>query len=79
MTVQIFSEPMWTLYFDGALNIKGRGIGTVLLSPEGVMIPSTSQLNFSVTNNITEYEAMLAGLKQALVLGAKQLKIIGDS
>jgi len=79
MTVQHFSEPVWSLYFDGALNSRGRGIGTVLLSPEGVTIPSFAQLNFPATNNVAEYEALLAGLKQALMLGAKQLKIIGDS
>src|SRR5262249_34375798 len=79
MTIQHCAEPIWSLYFGGALNTKGRGIGTVLLSPEGVAIPSAVQLNFTATNNVSEYEALLLGLKQALILGAKQLKVIGDS
>src|SRR5499433_477352 len=79
MTIQHCPEPIWSLYFDGALNTKGRGIGTVLLSPEGVAIPSAVQLNFPATNNVAEYEALLLGFKQALMLGAKQLKVIGDS
>src|SRR5262249_44066120 len=38
--------PSWTLYFDGALNFKGRGIGVVLLTPERVTIPHAYQLSF---------------------------------
>jgi len=79
LTVRHISEPTWSLYFDGALNTQGKGIGIVLLSPEGVTIPSATQLDFSATNNISEYEALLARLKQALILGAKQIKIVGDS
>jgi len=79
MTMQHLSESMWSLYFDGALNTKGRGIGTMLLSPEGVTIPFAAQLDFPATNNVSEYEALLAGLKQALILGAKCIKVIGDS
>src|SRR5262249_49604435 len=51
MAVRHLPEPEWSLYFDGALNTKGRGIGTVLLTPEGVTIPSAAQLTFPATNN----------------------------
>src|SRR5262249_53961267 len=34
MAVQHRREPIQSLYFDGVLNTKDRGIGTVLLSPE---------------------------------------------
>src|SRR5262249_18691803 len=44
------TTPTWLLYFDGALNSKGRGIGAVLLSPEGVIIPHAYQLSFRATN-----------------------------
>jgi len=71
--------PSWVLYFDGALNSKGTGIGAVLLSPEGVIIPQAIQLTFPATNNMAEYEALLAGLKLALVINVKELRIIGDS
>jgi len=71
MVVQHSSKPIWSLYFNGALNSRGRGIGIVLPSPEGITIPSAGQLNFHVTNNVSEYEALLARLKQALILGAR--------
>jgi len=35
------TTPSWTLYFDGALNSKGGGIGAVLQTPDGVTLPST--------------------------------------
>ena len=38
MTIQDPRDLVWSLYFDGAMNMKGRGIGVVLLSPEGVAI-----------------------------------------
>ena len=59
--------------------MKGRGIGAVLLSPEGVTIPRACQLAFSATNNIVEYEALLAGLKHAHILGVVRLMVMGDS
>ena len=70
---------VWSLYFDGAMNMKGRGIGAVLLSLEGVAIPRTCQLAFPATNNVVEYEALLAGLKHAHILSVVCLKVMGDS
>ena len=59
--------------------MKGRRIGTVLLSLEGVKIPQACQLAFPATNNVAEYEALLAGLKHAHILGIVHLKVMGDS
>ena len=28
-------NPLWKIYFDGAVNIKGVGIGAILISPIG--------------------------------------------
>ena len=79
MTIQECRDPIWLLYFDGVMNIKGRGIGVVLLSPEGVMIPRTCQLIFSAINNIIKYEALLVRLKYVHILGVTHLKVISDS
>ena len=59
--------------------MKGRGIGVVLLSLEGMAIPQACQLAFPATNNVAEYEALLAGLKYAHILGVVHLKVMGDS
>ena len=71
---------VWSLYFDRVINMKGRGIGVVLLSPEGVTIPQTCQLAFSTTNNIAKLKlALLARLKHVHILSVTRLKVIGDS
>ena len=51
----------WKLYFDGAANVYGCGIGAVLISPEGEQFPSSVRLTFPDTNNIVEYEACIMG------------------
>ena len=35
-------EDGWRMYFDGALNVLGRGVGAVLISPEGYQIGRAS-------------------------------------
>ena len=73
----------WRLYFDGAANQSGFGIGILLISPQGDHIPRLVRLAFSyhhrLTNNIVEYEACITGLETALDLGVKQLEIHEDS
>ncbi|KAE8733240.1 Detected protein of unknown function [Hibiscus syriacus] len=69
----------WKLYFDGASNALGRGIGAVLISPENIYYPFTSRLEFFCTNNMAEYEACAMGLKAAIERKIKCLKIYGDS
>ena len=59
--------------------MKGRGIGAMLLSLEGVAIPRACQLAFPTTNNVVEYEALLAGLKHAHIVDVVLLKVMCDS
>ena len=44
------------MYFDGASNALGRGVGAVLISPEENYSPFTAKLSFDCTNNVAEYE-----------------------
>ena len=73
----------WQLYFDGAANQSGFGIGILLISPQGDHIPRSVRLVFSghhsLTNNMVEYEACITGLETALDLSIRQLEIHGDS
>ena len=69
----------WKMYFDGATNQNGSGIGVLLISPKGAHIPFSGRLNFPTTNNATEYEACIMGLQAALGLGVKELEVYGDS
>ncbi|RVW81842.1 hypothetical protein CK203_050827 [Vitis vinifera] len=73
----------WCLYFDGAANQLGYGIGVLLVSPQGDHIPRSVRLAFHdrhpITNNIVEYEACILGLETALELGIRQMEVFGDS
>ena len=69
----------WTMYFDGAVNNRGAGIGVILISPEGEMIPMAKRLEFEVTNNQAEYEACIFGLEALRSVGAGEITVYGDS
>ncbi|XP_077228500.1 uncharacterized protein LOC143861455 [Tasmannia lanceolata] len=56
----------WIMYFDGASNARGRGVGIVFASPRDEHIPIPIKLQFECTNNMADYEACIAGLKAAL-------------
>jgi ribonuclease HI len=70
---------LWVIYFDGAFNLPGAGA----TSPSGDKLFYAIQLCFKlehkVSNNIAEYEGLLAGLRAANALGIKRLIIKGDS
>ena len=78
------AEPSyWTMHFDGAFAARSAGAGAVLTSPTGDKLYYAVQLCFKdndkVSNNIAEYEGLIAGLKAAIALGIKRILIKGDS
>jgi ribonuclease HI len=74
---------LWVMHFDGAFNLPGAGAGAVLTSPSGDKLFYAVQLCFKpehkVSNNIAEYEVLLAGLRAANALGIKRLIVKEDS
>ncbi|XP_070025626.1 uncharacterized protein [Nicotiana sylvestris] len=67
------------MFFDGAVNAKGVGIGGILISPNGQHYPAITRLRFFCTNNTVEYEACIMGINMAIDQGVEELLIIGDS
>ncbi|XP_074298045.1 uncharacterized protein LOC141628850 [Silene latifolia] len=72
-------DDVWDLYFDGASNSMGCGIGVLIISPRGEHVSVSIKLDFAVTNNAAEYEACLLGLQSANKLGVMKLTVHGDS
>ncbi|OMO62254.1 hypothetical protein CCACVL1_22930 [Corchorus capsularis] len=72
-------ERKWRVYFDGASNLSGHGIGAVLISPDGDHLPATARLGFHATNNAAEYEACILGIQMALERKVDELEVYGDS
>ena len=67
------------MYFDGAFNNRGAGVGVILITPGGEMIPMAKRLEYEVTNNQAEYEACIFCLKALRIIGAEEVTVYGDS
>jgi ribonuclease HI len=67
------------MYFDGALNLEGAGVGVLLISPHGEQLKYVMQIHYKASNNGAEYEALIHGLRIAVSLGIKRLLAFGDS
>jgi hypothetical protein len=61
----------WVMYFDGSYTLKVAGAGIMLIPPEGDMLKYTIQIEFPATNNTTEYEGVVTGLRLAKELGIR--------
>ena len=76
------SPQEWIMHFDGAFSLQGAGAGVLLVSPFGEHLKYVVQMHFAreeATNNTTNYEGLLAGLRIVEELGIKKLIIRGDS
>ena len=58
------------MYFDGSVMAPDSGARVVLISPNGSRLRYAIRLYFSASNNATEYEALINGLRIAIELGA---------
>ena len=70
------------MYFDGAFSLQGAGAGVLLIVPTGEHLKYVIQMHFPremSTNNTTEYEGLLAGLRIAADLRIRKLIVRGDS
>ena len=78
-TISQYGLPTWEVYVDGASNQKGLWIRLVLISPKKVIVEKSLRLDFSVTNNEVEYEALLIGMAMVQRMGGKSVKVFSDS
>lgn len=67
------------MYIDGASNSSGAGIGIVLINPDGVEFTYALKFAFPITNNKSEYEALLTGFRMAAKMKVKYLQVTVDS
>ena len=54
---------LWRMNFDGSYSRTGKGVGVVIISPEGKVFNFAFRLEFEATNNVAEYEALLLGIE----------------
>lgn len=69
------------IFIDGGArgNPGPAGIGVLILDGTGKKLKEVSKYIGEATNNIAEYNALLYGLEEALILRADQIKINLDS
>ncbi|PKI35911.1 hypothetical protein CRG98_043699, partial [Punica granatum] len=72
-------ELTWKVYFDGAVNSMGSGIGAVLISSDRHYYLVAAKIDFPCTNNVAEYEACILGLQAAIDFKVNELEVFGDS
>ncbi|XP_071921925.1 uncharacterized protein [Coffea arabica] len=73
------TAPTWTLFVDGSSSKEGCGAGLLLTSPMGEELAYALRFDFRVSNNESEYEALIAGMIIARKLGAEAIKVHSDS
>jgi ribonuclease HI len=70
---------VWTIFCDGSWGTFGTGAAAVLVAPSKVRTCYTARLDFSCTNNIAEYEALLLGLRKLKAMGIRRAILKIDS
>jgi hypothetical protein len=69
----------WTIFCVGSWGTFGAGAAAVLIVPSKVRTCYAARLDFSCTNNIAEYEALLLGLQKLKAMGIRRAILKTDS
>jgi ribonuclease HI len=67
------------VFCDSSWGTFGAGAAAVLVAPSKVRTCYAAKLDFSCTNNIAEYEALLLGLRKLRAMGIKRAILKTDS
>lgn len=70
---------LWKLYFDGSRSRNDARAGAILISLKDEKLLFAHRLQFTCSNNVTEYEALVHGLLIAEKKKIKALQIFGDT
>jgi ribonuclease HI len=67
------------VFCDGSWGTFGAGATAVLVAPSKVKTCYAARLEFSCTNNIAEYEALMLGLRKLRAMGIRRAILRTDS
>jgi hypothetical protein len=76
---RINDDEAWTVFCDGSWGTFDTGAVVVLVAPSKVRTCYAIKLDFSCTNNISEYEALLLGLRKLKAMGIRRAILKTDS
>ena len=69
----------WVLKTDGSSRAQGKGAGIILKSSDRPTIAQAIKLAFTISNNETEYKAVILGLTVAKYLSIVDIDLWSDS
>jgi ribonuclease HI len=69
----------WKVFCDGSWGTFGAGAPAVLVAPSKARTCYAAKLDFSCTNNIAEYEALLLELQKLRAMGIRRVILKTDS
>jgi ribonuclease HI len=69
----------WTVFCGGSWGTFGASAAAVLVAPSKVRTCYAVKLDFSCTNNIAEYKALLLGLQKLKAMGIRRAVLKTDS
>ena len=78
MIYHVESRP-WRVFVDSASSAMEAGARIVIITPKEIWLKHSFRLGFRAFNNEAEYEALLAGLRTVLGMGAQDVEIYLDS
>ena len=78
MVCHVENHP-WRVFVDGASSTMGAGARIVIITLKEIWLKHSFRLGFRAFNNEAEYEALLAGLRTVLGMGARDVEIYSDS
>jgi ribonuclease HI len=69
----------WTVFYNGSWGTFSAGATAVIVAPSKVRTCYAIKLDFSCTNNIAEYEALLLGLRKLKAMQIRRAILKTDS
>jgi hypothetical protein len=72
-------DELWRMHFNGSHSNEGNVASIILVSPTGKIRNLSYMLEFAFSNNVTQFEAFLLVIENALNLGCSHLSIFGSS
>ncbi len=74
-------QSMFQLHVDGGArgNPGPAAVAAVLKSPEGEQLDTLASFIGEATNNVAEYQALIAGVEMAIDRGARRIAVYSDS
>jgi ribonuclease HI len=69
----------WTVFYDGSWGTFGVGAAVVLVALSKVKTCYAARLDFSCTNNVVEYKALMLGLRKLRAMGIRRTILKTDS